>query len=89
MTCSHASLNFTFEHFAFTDCNVHTVEMKATCDACGEAMRFLGAPVGSSLARPTAKLDCLTVALPMVAESEEPDTHLEAIVAIDDSGRAN
>lgn len=80
MTCPHTRLTFVIKHNAFEDTNVRVVELKANCEACGEAMRFLGAPIGSSLTRPTVAADSLTANVPIVALHETPNSALDVVI---------
>lgn len=71
--CPHSDLDIHVNIAVMMDTNVRSMEVTARCKICGEAMRFLGAPIGISLARPTVSVDGTELRVPMVPASEEPD----------------
>lgn len=71
--CPHSDLDIHVNVVVMSDTNVRSVEITARCKICEEPMRFIGVPMGISLARPTVSVDGEELRVPMVPASEEPD----------------
>jgi hypothetical protein len=70
--CPHSDLHIHVHHVHLADCNVHYLEVKATCNICKKPMLFRGLPLGLSPNQPTAELGGQEARLPVIGEGEEP-----------------
>ncbi|MGI9487329.1 MAG: hypothetical protein ACR2RF_15920 [Geminicoccaceae bacterium] len=78
--CQHSDVHFDINQNHFGDTNVSSLDLTATCKICGVRFKFLGLPVGVSMAKPTVSVDGYEVKLPMVASNEKPDSKLGAFL---------
>ena len=80
--CPHPDMEYHVHTANLGDSIMKAVEIKAKCRHCGKDMRFIGLPTGVSFQRPTVSADGLVVRFPMLAQDEEPDTHVEALLRV-------
>lgn len=80
--CPHDRLTFDLHCAHMTDANVKAIEIKCRCEACGMPMRWLGLPLGSSLAQPTTDPEGLELRAPVVPADEHPSTTIGVLLNV-------
>ena len=79
--CPHSDMHFNLTITHMVDSNVKALSLDVTCRTCGAPMRFLGFPMGISLAQPTTSVDGKEARIPIVPADEEPDKTIGLIVS--------
>lgn len=77
--CDHNDVVFSWTTNSFTDRPGRMLSLTGCCDRCGEALRFVGAPFGVSLNRPTVDFPGTEIRLPFVVGAEKHVPGAEAL----------
>jgi hypothetical protein len=70
-TCEHLDFNATVSVQRIEDASVWYAEVRIACSVCGQAMRWLGFPMGMSPAEPMTDVTGREARLPFAPYSEE------------------
>lgn len=70
-TCPHKDLSFHIKMTIFTDRPGRSLDITGCCKACRAAVRFVGAPIGISLNRPSMSLSGDEIHLPILVGDEQ------------------
>ena len=86
--CRHARHRVDADVHFFEDTGLWSLELKLSCEECGEPFRFLGLPAGISFTEPMIGVDGLELRVPVEPQGEprlEPGPYR---VAVPHDGRA-
>lgn len=86
--CPHAVIDFRMDLRAFQDRPGRLLELAGICKGCGLPVRFVGAPVGFSVNRPSQTIEGDIIALPFVIGDDIHVPGPEAMVKAPDDSSA-
>ncbi|MES1993174.1 MAG: hypothetical protein V4457_06110 [Pseudomonadota bacterium] len=74
--CGHSDVHWHIHHQAFSDSNMHYLEISGRCKICETLMIFRGVPIGMTPAHPTRSVGGDEIRLPFLGAGEEPKGNL-------------